>query len=313
LVTVIIRVLFILTIVSMTGVVVHLSTGSSQLIEEVNALPMHSFDLTLASEEGEGRPTESQADEVEFHGNVTVEKPEGVERVTISLSAECENGWETVISPQTMVFINPDSQRFLLVVVVPEGTHVMTVQFQVNGHASSLIWEEDQSIIGRVKVGQYFKMRIEAQSPLNEPEPGGSAMGKLMVTNDGNGVDTFQVTVVNPPKEVTDWSFSEDALTVPPGLYGEFSYTLYIIEDLDPGFDGLMLTVIFKVVSIGAKSNDIPYEKTYPVFIYYKGLESELREEWPTYVGYGVAIVILIALPVMLIRWKRRRRYLRES
>lgn len=308
--TVLIRVLIILSIVATAGVAVHLFTGFPQFIEDASALPLHSLSLTLVNDQGEAKPTKTQAYQVEISGNVTIEKPQGVERVTVSLTMECENGWETALSPQTMVFINPGSQRFQLSIETPGGSNVTTAQFHVYGHASSLIWEDDQSVSGSVKVLQYYKLRIEVKAPLSVPEPGESVKGKLLVFNDGNGDDTLQISVVDTPKEITDWTFGQDGQTIPPSLYGEFSYTLFMIEDLDPGLSGLMLTVVFKVISLGARSIGLSYEKTYPVFIYYEGLESKIIEDWPTYTGYGLAIGGLIALPLLIRRWRRRRREL---
>ena len=74
--------------------------------------PFHSLQISLFPAELTAKLTETELGAVTFGGNVTVEKPQAIAEVTVSLTAECGRGWPAVHSPQTMKFINPGTQRF---------------------------------------------------------------------------------------------------------------------------------------------------------------------------------------------------------
>ena len=276
--------------------------------DDASALPMHSLDVSLEPAQLDAKVTEGKEGSVTFGGNVSIDKQQGVERVTVSLTADCGNGWEAIVSPATMTFINPGTQRFSLTVVVPEGTPVSSATTTVYAHAESPIWEEDKSASTRVNVLQYFKLEVTAQQVLLEGEAGGTVMGKLLVNNSGNGDDNFAFSVEDAPKGVEKWHFNEEQLLIPRGLSAEVTYTLFIDEDLEVGQDGLSMTVVFKVTSLVAEQAGIHVSKTYPITIYCQGWEEHLREEWPTYVSYGVIAAAVIVPAWFLIRWRRRRR-----
>lgn len=275
--------------------------------DDSSGLPMHSLQVTLTPAELGAKVTEDQLGAVTFGGNVTVSKQQGIEQVTVTLTADCANGWPTVVSPQSMAFINPATQRFQLTVIVPPATPVSSTTATVYAHAESLIWEEDQTASARVTVAQYFKMDVWMSQDSFESEPGGSVIGKIGVNNSGNGEDTFAISLEELPDGISKVHFNEEQVTVPYGLLSEFTFTLDVDEDLEVDKEGTVITVIIKITSLGAKTKGLLYVKTYPTYVYLPGWETKLKEDWPTYVGY-VAVAAVIIVPVALvIRWRRGR------
>jgi uncharacterized membrane protein len=196
--------------------------------DDASALPMHSLHVSLFPEELGAKVTEDQLGAVTFGGNVTIEKQQGVERVSVTLDGDTASGWPTVVSPQTMAFINPGTQQFQLTVIVPPGTPVSSTTSTVYVHASSPIWEDDQTASVRVYVHQYFKLDIWMEQTSYESEPGDSVMGKIYVNNSGNGEDTFAISVEDLPEGISKMHFNEEQVTVPYGLYGEFTFTMSV-------------------------------------------------------------------------------------
>jgi len=275
--------------------------------EDAAALPGHSMHVSITPEEADAKVTESQLGAVDFYGNVTVEKPQGVERVTVTLRAVCDKGWPVVLSPQTIPFINPGTESFHLQVIAPPGVQVMQAVATVHATAKSPIWEDEQSAQCRVNVAQYYKFQMWTSFNTYMADPGETVVGTLVINNSGNGDDTFRVTIEDPPKEITKWKISENIITVPYGFYGEVKFTLEISEDWSVWLNGGRLTIIFEVISQSAEEVDLLYSKSYPCYVRHQGMEEKFFENWPTYVGYCV-VASLILVPTFLLFRRRRRR-----
>jgi len=274
--------------------------------EDAEALPGHAMSVSLFPAQLDAKVTESQDGAVTFGGNLTIEKPQGIERVTVTLTADCT--WPVVVSPQTIPFINPGTQRFQLTVIVPGGTPVSSATVTVYARAESPIWDDDQSASARVNVQQYFKMDIWSNVALYKTEPGQTVIGKMFVNNSGNGEDTFAISTEEPPNGLSNVLFREGQVSVPRGYVGEFTFSLIVSEDLDPGMDGVMLTVIFRVESLKVSETGQLYVKTFPIYLYFQGLEEQLKENWPTYVGYGVVAPLMIVPVAFLYRRRKRKK-----
>jgi hypothetical protein len=263
--------------------------------------------VTLTPDQLEAKVTESQLGAVTFDGNVTVDKPQGVERVTVSLSGDTDKGWPISVSPQTIVFINLGTQRFSFTVIVAPATPVSKAIGTVLAHGHSPIWDAEVSVSVHVNVRQYFKMLFSTSSESFDSEPGGTVAGILYVNNSGNGEDTFTLSIEDPPKELSRWSFEPETVTVPSGRFAEVKFSLRIKEDMDVGMDGKEITVNLKVQSMEANEKGLLYAKTLPVEIFIPGFEDHLIEEWPTYVGLGVVATIIIVPLVFVIRKRKRQ------
>jgi hypothetical protein len=275
-------------------------------------LPLHAMTVSLFPTEIDVKVTEDQLGAGSFGGNLTIEKQQGIERVQVTLTASCGRGWATVVSPQTLVFINPGTQRFTVTVIVPPATPVSRAMVTVDAHAESPIWEEDESVQGTARVTQFFSMDIWTDSNTYDPGKEDSVSGKLYINNSGNGVDNFAIEIEKSPSGVTGFNI-ENNISIPPFMMADLYFTVSFDEDFDVPMDGAVITVVIKVTSVGAKDLGVLLAKTFPITVYFKGLEQKVIEEWQTYIAMPVILGVVVAVPVFFIRRRRiRKRELRE-
>jgi hypothetical protein len=276
-------------------------------------LPRHSIDISVRPDALTAKISKTQLGAVSFWGNCSIEKPQGVERVTVTLSASMDTGWPVVISPQTMVYINPQTQSFCVTVIVPPKTSSTLVgNLTTLGQAKSPIWEGEDTATAKVYVSQYFKMEINATEFEYDAEPGETVYGDLLILNDGNGPDTFTIALgSNVPKELTV-TFDE-VVNVPMGLEVEVEFEITIDEDFKVDFEGSYIGISFQVTSQKAREKNLLYTKSLRVTVHMEGLQENLYLNWPTYVGVGVGSAFLIAIPVIFFRRRKRARIESES
>jgi hypothetical protein len=279
------------------------------VVEEAEAAPnpIPVLSLALHPTNLQAKVTQSQLGAVAFGGNATVDKIQGIERVTVQLTAIVNTGWAVVVSPQTMVFVNPDTQRFMVSVIVPPATSsLLTGNVIVTGSAKAPgLAPVLSAATGVVTVAQYFKLRIEAESPLRQVKPGELTYNVVNVYNDGNGMDTFELEIENNEdlvkKQFTVLLGSTD-ITVLQDEYQPVrltvqtpqTWTLYKKE---------MNTFIVKVTSSEARAKNLLYTKTYPLFIYMKGY----------YIPGFDPFLALIAIAFVAVIFKRRQDQMDDS
>ncbi len=266
--------------------------------------PFHALYISLFPEMLTAEPTESELGAVTFGGNVTVDKPQAIAMVTVTLTSECGRGWPVVHSPQTMKFNNAGTQRFQVTVIVPPATPVSSATVTVHAHAESTIWEADESASASVRVGQFIHMDIWTDSDKYETGDGLMVNGKLFINNSGNGEDSFRIEMENDPAAVSSFDVNEGVI-VPPFTLLEVWFTVHINEEFDVPFEGEFITVVIKATSISAESKDLLYSKTHRIVIEIEGLQQSLEKDWPTYVAYGVAGVLVVVAAVFIVRWRR--------
>lgn len=294
---------FRLTILIVLGVVLALYQITSDDTAYADT-PFHSLEISLFPAELTAEPSESKLGVVTFGGNVTVEKPQAIAQVTVSMSSECGRGWPAVQSPQTMEFINPGTQRFQVTVIVPPGTLVSSASVMVYAHAESTIWEADESASATVRVGQFIKMDVWTDADKYDTGDGRTVIGKLFINNSGNGEDSFRVEMENDPSAISGFAVNE-GVTAPPFTMLEVTFTVHISEDFDVPFEGEFITVNIKVTSIMAESMDTPVSKTHPIIINVQGLQKSLEEDWPMYIVYGVVGTLAVVGVVRIVRRRR--------
>ena len=294
---------FRLTILIVLGVALalfHITSDDSVYADT----PFHSLHISLFPAALTAELTETQLGAVTFGGNVTVEKPQAIAMVTVSMSSECGRGWPAVQSPQTMEFINPGTQRFQVTVIVPPGTLVSSASVTVYAHAESTIWEADESASAIVRVGQFITMDVWTDADKYDTEGGRTVIGKLFINNSGNGEDSFRIEMENDPSAISGFDVYEGVPALPFTIL-EVTFTVHISEDFDVPFEGEFITVNIKVTSIAAESSDTPVSKTHPIIINIQGLQKSLEEEWPTYIAYGVVGTLAVVGVVRIVRWRR--------
>ena len=266
--------------------------------------PFHSLGISLFPAELTAELSETQLGVVTFGGNVTVEKPQAIAMVTVSLTAECGRGWPVVRSPHTFEFINAGTQRFQVTVIVPPGTLASSATVTVYAHAESTIWEADETTSVSVHAGQFIQMDVWTDADKYDTGDGRTVIGKLFINNSGNGEDSFRIEMENDPSAVSGFDVYEGVPALPFTIL-EITFTVHISEDFDVPFEGEFVTVNIKVTSIAAESSDTPVSKTHPIIINIQGLQKSLEEDWPTYVAYGVVGTLAVVGVVRIVRWRR--------
>ncbi len=248
-----------------------------EVAEEAEAAPnpIPILSLSLFPSQLQAKVTQSQLGAVTFGGNATVEKMQGIERVTVTLTAVVNTGWPVVLSQQTIPFINPGTSRFQVTVIVPPATSsLLTGNVIVTGQAKApALAPVVAAASAVVTVSQYFKLRIEAESPLRQVKPGELTYNVVNVYNDGNGQDTFELEIENNEnlvkKQFTVLLGSTD-ITVQQDEYQPVRITVQTPQDWTV-WKKEMNTMTLKVTSSEARAKNVLYSKTYPLYIYMKG------------------------------------------
>jgi hypothetical protein len=247
------------------------------VVEEVEAAPnpIPILSLSLFPSQLQAKVTQSQLGAVTFGGNATVEKIQGLERVIVTLTAVVSTGWPVVLSRQTIPYINPGTQQFQVTVIVPPATSsLLTGNVIISGMAKAPALSPIPAAASAVvTVSQYFKLRIEAESPLRQVKPGELTYNVVNVYNDGNGQDTFELEIENNEdlvkKQFTVLLGSTD-ITVMQDEYQPVRLTVQTPQDWTL-YQKEMNTFILKVTSSEARAKNLLYDKTYPLYIYMKG------------------------------------------
>lgn len=273
------------------------------VIEEAEAAPnpIPILSLSLYPTQLQAKVTQSQLGAVTFGGNATVEKISGIERVTVTLQAVVQTGWPVVISPQTIPFINPDTVRFTVTVIVPPATSsLLTGNVMVTGSAKAPgLSPVVASASGVVTVAQYFKLRIEAESPLREVKPGELTYNVVNVYNDGNGQDTFELEIENNKDLVkSQWTvlLGSTDISVMQDEYSAVRITAQTPQEWRL-YAKEIHTIIIKVTSAEARAKQLLYDKTYPLYIYMKGY----------YIPGFDPFMVVIAFALVAVVFKRRQ------
>ncbi len=273
--------------------------------ESADAIPLHEVSVSLQPDELFAKVTISQLGAVTFDGNLTIEKPQGVERVTVTLTAETSRGWHVSVSPQTIPFINPGTEHFEVTVIVPRDTPPVSGTVTVHAVAHNPIWDEEATCEATVTVLQYYKFYAWIEDDVENVRPGESVIGRLRILNNGTGEDTFHISLESVPDVITSWNLPE-YITIPSKIEMDVEFTLNIDPDYSVPFEGKMFTIVIKVVSEGARGESLLYEKSSLFFLYFEGLEGTIVSNWPTYLGYGVAVALIVTVTFIILRKRRR-------
>jgi hypothetical protein len=282
----------VLIVLMMGSVLFGLSMPGSNFTEDVEAAPnpIPILSLSLFPSQLQAKVTQSQLGAVTFGGNATVEKMPNIQRVTVTLQAVVNTGWPVVISPQTIAFVNPRTERFTVSVIVPPATSsTLTGNVMVTGTAKAPgLAPVVASASAVVTIAQYFKLRIEAEQPLREVKPGEITFNTVTVYNDGNGQDTFELEIENSKQLAKDqWTvlLGSTDVSILQDEYAVIKITaqtpqkwrLYAKE---------IHTITVKVTSAEGRSKNLLYAKDYPLFLYMKG----------TYIPGFSPLLVIIAI-----------------
>lgn len=242
---------------------------------EASANPIPILGLTLTPGRMEAKITRSQLGAVSFAGTARVDKIPGIERLIVTLSAVVDTGWPVVISPMTIPFVNPGSQIFQVTVIIPPATsshHIGTVMVTGSAKAPGLA-PVVSTANGVVTVAQFFKLRIETESPLREVSPAETTYNIVNIYNDGNAQDTIQVEIENL-EELTDdgWTvlLAYTDVVIEREEYTSVRVTIQTSQDWRLWAKEIHI-IIVKGTSMEGKQRNVLYVKSYPIFVYMKG------------------------------------------
>ncbi len=165
--------------------------------------PIPILSISLYPTQLQAEVTQSQMGQVTFGGNATVEQMIIMES-TVTLTCTVSTGWPTSVSPQTMTFKGPGTQKFHMTVIVPPATSsLVTGNVIVTGACKAPGLSPVVASAGAVvTIKQYFKIRVESSEPTATVKSGETAKFELDIYNDGNGPATFRLTVLDPPKDI---------------------------------------------------------------------------------------------------------------
>lgn len=283
-----------------------LLTQIDAVTDEVEAIPLHSMEISLHPKELFAELTNTQLGVVTYGGNVTIERPLGIDEVEVSLTADCTRGWPTVISPTTLVFTESGTERFTVTVIVPPATPPVSGTVTATAVAHSQIWDETAYAEATASVLQYYQFRIWIDGNTGEGTPGGTIGGTITIFNNGTGEDRFLISLESAPDMIS--VDVENSISIPSKFEMDVQFTLTISDDYDPPMEGEIYAIIFRVESEGARNTNLLMAHTEPYYIQFPSLSQQLEENWPTYVGYGVAVALLVAITVLILRRRRRGR-----
>ena len=131
-------------------------------------------------------------------GQVSVEKCAGIERVSVYLTADQIDGWDVVVEPSVIAFINPDSERFLAIVTVPPGVEPgerqLTVRLSV--HAAGLAPVEANATSSIEVIGHHYASIGPVWPACNLSEDG-KVRYDMIVWNLGSVNDTYVFRIMH--------------------------------------------------------------------------------------------------------------------
>jgi hypothetical protein len=282
----------------LTSVFVAFAVPGHMVAEKADAAlnPVPVLTLSLAPTQLEARVTNSQNGPVMFGGNATVEKFSGsLERVTVTLSASCI--WPAIVSPSTMVFTNMVPQPFYVTVVVPPKTSALEIgQLIVSGTAKAPGMPTASATANAVvTVGQYFKLSIGADTPLREVKPGDITYNTVNIYNEGNGLDSFELEVINS-KDLLKKEFNviieRTSIDIQQEEYAQIKITVQTPQGFRLWARDLVL-VTLKVNSVEARNNNLLYSQEYSLSIYMRGFHTPGFDPFLAVLAFaGIAVIV---------------------
>ncbi len=274
----------------------HLVIPSITEEAEASANPIPIVSIQLNPSQMQAIITDSQLGAVSFSGTVMVDKIPGIERLIVTLTAVVNTGWPVVLSPMTMPFVNPGSRQFQVTVVVPPstssqiiGTLLVTGSAKAPGLAPIV-----STASGVVTVAQFFKLRLETESPLREVSPGDITYNLVNVFNDGNSMDTIQVEIENIKDLVKEgWTvlLGSTDVSVKADEYVPVKVTVQTSQEWRLWAKEIY-PIILKATSMEAKQRNELYIKSYPVFVYMKGYHIPGFDPFLAIVALVIAVVM---------------------
>ena len=156
------------------------------------------------------------ATQIVIRGDVTVEKYCGIERITVKLFAFSSDGFGVEVHPSVIPFINPQKQRFVVIVTIPPG---------ISPGKSSLLVSSSTWVPGiapyrteamcSIIVEGHRQGALEVLEPVYRITDEDTVELDVRVCNRGTVEDTFDLFLYTREAPVEEYE-APTALTVPP-------------------------------------------------------------------------------------------------
>jgi uncharacterized membrane protein len=257
--------------------------------------PVPTMSISLDPPQAEAEVTQSQGDTVEFKGTVEINQPVWMTSELI-LKGVVGTGWPVEVDPNGTEVTGPMTIHFTTTVEIPAATSsYLTGNVIISGSlkapALSAVVTTGSAI---VTIKQYYKLRIEASDPLIELERGQSGKIEVNIYNDGNGQDTFDLSLIDMPDGIRA-SLGQNQAIIHQDEYETIILDVTVEEDAPD----VQHIVMVKVISVGSAGE---YDKTYPVYVYVRTFSDNFGAP-----GLSVSFVILMMVAVSLVYKKLAR------
>ena len=264
-------------------------------LAQPDAGPVPSMSLRLEPTQVEAEVTQSLAGTAELQGTIEIDQPQ---LLTSNLTLTCvvNTGWPVEVDPNGTKVTGPTTIHFTTTVEVPPATSaLLTGNVIVTASLKAPMLtavEASSSVI--VTVSQYYKMRIEVNTPLMDLERGQSDQVELNIYNDGNGKDTFEILLLDVPYRIRA-SLGQNQVSV----HQDEHITIVMDVTVEDDSPDVQHRLEVKAVSVGSGGE---YDKTYPVFINVRTFSDNIKAP-----GLPVSLVILVIVAVALVHKLRAK------
>ena len=263
-----------------------------------DAGPVPTLSVSLDPAETEVEVTEAQLGTGQFQGTAEIDQPIYMTS-NVSVDVVVNTGWPVVVDPDWEEVTGPDTLSFVVTVIVPPATSSLLVgNLFVRVTAKAPLLAPVQATTSAiVTVDQYCELRLEVEDPLHAIRRGESAKVEVNIYNDGNGQDTFELTLMDVPDGVRA-SLDTSQVTVQQDENVTFVIEVKVGDDASGG----MHTILVRARSM---ESDELIVKDAPLFVNVETLSGDLRSNIQE-----ITIVIVVTVAVFLVL---RKRYSKRS
>lgn len=282
----------------------NISNNSASVDFEIETAP--ALSISLSPLVLEATVSESSMGQAEFNGTVTVDK-RADQNVTVQLTATADNRWQVSLSPSRMVLTSSSSQNFSVIVRVPQATPAAAGRLRIEARATGEGYDLHAGANATVTVRPYIRVMIESDVPYVELAPGGTARFTMKVWNNGNSIDSFNISIDNIQDLKNDgWSVTLNPDNVTGLAPGEPAYVNITAK---APMDWVLWTSEPTMIVLTAESQDAPgIHQTFPCYAYVKGFNMR----YVAVLCLSIVAIVVVIVVVAFIVWRRWRRAARQ-
>ena len=257
---------------------------------------------------------------VKFFGNLSVKRfPVGkVQQIDIFLKVDNPgDGWTATVFPPALIMTQGQLCKQFIVTVMPPVQEYHLTRKVINIFGSwravpsagetAISYGEVQSAQVEVIVEQFYRINVYEEPPVRYVWPSETAEYELVIQNMGNGLDQFEVRILNEDGLISQ-GFSVEVDPTRIDIEARNESKVKIIVD-GPHYvlelwriAGTEIEV--EVRSIGAETNAVSYVNTVPrqaSFLYYENGPYVSEPVW--------VLLILLIVVIVFLFYRRRKRY----